>query len=166
MSSFSRPCKVLTWLLLYYTDAEMHYDLADYAKTGRQPGGLHLASLRGPCLTINFWNTTFMSLQYHLGLIILYSIVTRQHFISSTSTLSSKSWACGHFTIPTLLPRFLTFYPSVSLDHSFILFASTTITILLFCPDHMTPILRDMLMHCWYHMIIYTFLFYLQSLTK
>ena len=146
--------------------AEMCYDLADYAKTGQWPGGLCLASLWGPCLTINFWNTTSVSLRYHLGLITLYSIITRQHFISSTSALSLKSQVCSHFTIPTLLPQFLTFYPSVSLDHSFILFALTTVTILLFCPDPMTLILRDMLMHLWYHTIIYTFLFYLQSPTK
>lgn len=158
--------KVLCMSFWKNVDAEMRYDLADYAKTGQQPSGLHLASLQGPCLTINFWNTTFVSLQYHLGLIILYSIVTRQHFISSTSTPSSKSQVHSHFTIPTLLPQFPTFYPSVSLNHSFILFALTTITILLFCPDHMTLILCDMLMHLWYHMIIYTFLFYLQSLTK
>ena len=125
----------------------MHYDLADYAKTGWRPSGLRLASLQGPRLTINFWNTTFVSLRYHLGLIILYSIITRQHFVSSTTTLSSKSQVHGHFTIPTLLPQFPTFYPSVSLNHSFILFSSTTVTILLFCPDHMTPILRNVLMH-------------------
>ena len=48
--------------------AEMRCDLADYAGTGRQPGGLHLASLRGPHLTINFWTTTLVSLRYPLGL--------------------------------------------------------------------------------------------------
>ena len=96
--------------------AEMRDDLADYAGTGWRPGGLRLASLRGPCLTDNFWTTTLVSLRYLLGLTLTHSIVTRIPPVSSTSAPSPKSRAHGHFSLPTLLPRFPLFLPFDFLD--------------------------------------------------
>ena len=94
-------------------------DLADYAGTGRRPGGLRLASLRGPHSTDNFWTTTLVSLRYLLGLTLTHSIVTRIPPVSSTSAPSPKSRARGHFSLPTLLPQFPLFLPFVFLDPFF-----------------------------------------------
>ena len=81
----------------------MRCDLADYAGTGRQPGGLRLASLRGPRLTINFWTTTLVLLRYPLGLILSYFTVTRIPLVSSTSAPNSKSQARGVTVLPVTL---------------------------------------------------------------
>ena len=128
------------------TYAEMCDDLADYAGTGRRPGGLRLASLQGPRSTDNFWTTTLVSLQYLLGLTLTHSIVTRIPHVSSTSAPSPKSRAHGHFSLPTLLPRFPLFLPFVFLDLFFILFPSQTVTNLPLCPDLMTTFPCDALM--------------------
>ena len=97
----------------------MRNDLADYARMGRRPGGLRLASLRGPCSTDNFWTTTLVSLRYLLGLTLTHSIVTRIPPVSSTSAPSPKSRARSHFSLLTLLPRFPLFLPFVFLDPFF-----------------------------------------------
>ena len=127
-------------------DAEMRDDLADYAGTGRRPGGLRLASLRGPRSTDNFWTTTLVSLRYLLGLTLIHPIVTRIPPVSSTSAPSPKSQARGHFSLPTLLPRFPLFLPFIFLDPFFILFPSPTVTNLQLCPDLMTMFPCDTLM--------------------
>ena len=131
-----------------YVDAfaEMRDDLADYAGTGRRPGGLRLASLRGPRSTDNFWTTALVSLRYLLGLTLTHSIVTRIPPVSSTSAPSPKSRVRGHFSLPTLLPRFPLFLPFVFLDLLFILFPSPTVTNLRLCPDLMTTFPCDALM--------------------
>ena len=116
--------------------AEMRCDLADYAGTGRQPSGSCLASLRGPRLTINFWTTTLVSLQYPLGLILSYFTVTRIPLVSSTSTPNPKSRAHGHLIISTFSPWFLVIYPSIFLDLFSIPLPSPTVISLPFCPDH------------------------------
>ena len=127
-------------------NAEMRCDLADYAGTGRQPGGLRLASLRGPHLTINFWTMTLVSLRYPLGLILSYFTVTRIPLVSSTSALNPKSRARSHLIISTFSPRFLTIYPFVFLDLFSIPLPSPTVISLPFCPDHLTTFLCDTLM--------------------
>src|ERR1700744_810507 len=127
-------------------NAEMRNDLADYAGTGQRPGGLRLASLRGPRSTDNFWTTTLVSLRSLLGLTLPYSIVTRIPLVSSTSAPSPKSQARGHFSLPTLLPRFPLFLPFNFLDLFFILFPSPTVTNLRLCPDLMTTFPCDALM--------------------
>ena len=119
-------------------NAEMRNDLADYAGIGQQPSGLCLASLWGPHSTDNFWTTTLVSLRYLLGLTLPHSIVSRIPLVSSTSALSPKSQARGHFSLPTSLPWFPLFLPFNFLDLFFILFPSPTVTNLLFCPDLMT----------------------------
>ena len=124
----------------------MHNDLADYARMGWRPGGSHLASLRGPRLTNNFWTITLVSLQYPLGLILSCSTVTRIPFVSSMSTPSPKSQSCGHLIISTYLTRFLTIYPFIFLDLSFIPFPSPIIISLPFCPNHLIMFLCDVLM--------------------
>ena len=118
--------------------AEMRNDLTDYTRMGQRPGGLRLASLWGPHSTDNFWTTTLVSLRYLLGLTLPYSIVTRIPLVSSTSVPSPKSQVHGHFSLPTLLPRFPLFLPFDFLDLFFILFPSPTVTNLPFCPDLMT----------------------------
>ena len=128
-------------------NAEMRNDLADYARTGRRPGGLRLASLRGPRSTDNFWTTTLVSLRYLLGLTLPYSIVTRIPLVSSTSTPNPKSQACSHLIISTFSPQFLTIYPFIFLDLFSILLPSPTVISLPFCPDHLTTFLCDALMH-------------------
>ena len=122
-------------------------DLADYARTGRQPDGLHLASLQGPRLTINFWTTTLVSLRYPLRLILSYFTDTRIPLVSSTSTLNPKSQACSHLIISTFSPQFLTIYPFIFLDLFSIPLPSPTIISLPFCPDHLTTFLCNTLMH-------------------
>ena len=121
-------------------------DLADYTRTGRRPSGLCLASLRGPRSTDNFWTTTLVSLRYLLRLTLTHSIVTRIPLVSSMSMPSPKSWARGHFSLPTLLPRFPLFLPFDFLDLFFILFPSPTVTNLPLCPDLMTTFPCDALM--------------------
>ena len=125
----------------------MRNDLADYTRTGRRPSGLHLASLQGPRSTDNFWTTTLVSLRYLLRLTLTHSIVTRIPLVSSMSVPSPKSWARGHFSLPTLLPRFPLFLPFDFLDLFFILFPSPTVTNLPLCPDLMTTFPCNVLMH-------------------
>ena len=122
-------------------------DLADYARMGQQPGGLHLASLRGPRLTINFWTKTLVSLRYPLRLILSYFTDTRIPLVSSTSTPNPKSQACSHLIISTFSPQFLTIYPFIFLDLFSIPLPSPTVISLPFCPDHLTTFLCDALMH-------------------
>ena len=125
----------------------MRNDLTDYTRTGRRPSGLRLASLQGPHSTDNFWTTTLVSLRYLLRLTLTHSIVTRIPLVSSMSVPSPKSWARGHFSLPTLLPRFPLFLPFDFLDLFFILFPSPTVTNLPLCPDLMTMFPCNALMH-------------------
>ena len=121
----------------------MRREPADYTGMGQQPSG---SDLRCKHHKLNFWNTVFVPLRYHLRLMLFYLTVTRLPLVSSTSTPSPQSQAHGHFTYPTLLPQFPIFYPFVSLDSTFILFPSWIVTIPPFCPEHLTSILCDALM--------------------
>ena len=124
----------------------MHNDLADYAGTGRRPGGLHLASLQGPRSTDNFWTTTLVSLRYLLRLTLTHSIVTRIPLYQARACRAQKSRACSHFSLPTLLPQFPLLLPFDFLDLFFVLFPSPTVTNLPLCPDLMTTFPCDALM--------------------
>ena len=84
----------------------MGSELTDYAGIGWWPGGLHLTSLQGPCLTNNFWYLALVPLQYHFRLISLPFVVTRLHSLSSTSVPSPLSQVCGHIAILTFIPQF------------------------------------------------------------
>ena len=66
--------------------AEMRYEPADYAGTGRRPGGqvLRCKHHKRP----NFWNTVFAPLRYHFGLTYFHFTVTRLPSVSSTSAPS------------------------------------------------------------------------------
>ena len=90
-----------------------------------------------------FLDHDLVSLQYPLGLILSYSVVTRIPFLGTQPLHHS-----------TLLPQFPTIYPFIP-PISFPPSPSPTAIILLFCPGHLTLFLCNAPMHSLYLMIAY-----------